>query len=163
MCAPAPDWVAVGAVRHNAHVLHAIAGVEPQGARGLADPEALRRGLSKVSADRLIAELEAAGVPVARVRLLEEVLLDPASVQSGLVDDFEHPRLGRVRLPAAPLRFSGSTYRTGRTTPRPGEHTRDELRRHGFTDDEIEGLVADGVVAVPPCDPTDRHQGDTDD
>lgn len=148
--ATATGWVATGGVRNNAHVIYEFAGVDPDTADrgGRAAEEALRAALAEVDGDALVAHLEEAGVPVARVRLLEDVLLDPDSVATGLVDDFEHPRLGRVRLPGAPLRFSGAVYRTRRTTSLPGEHTAEELARLGFDDDALAALVQDGVVVV---------------
>jgi CoA:oxalate CoA-transferase len=162
--ATATGWVAVGAVRHNAHVLYAFAGVDPAPEKlgGRTVSEALRAALAEVDADDMVAHLEAAGIPVAPVRLLEEVLVDPESVRAGLVDDFEHERLGRVRLPAAPLRFSDARYRTGRTTPELGEHTVTELRRLGFDDATIEAMVSEGVVVGGHRSTNDEQEGAAD-
>jgi crotonobetainyl-CoA:carnitine CoA-transferase CaiB-like acyl-CoA transferase len=58
------------------------------------------------------AELEALtrrhGVPAAPVRTLEEVLEDPGMHERGMLRWVDHPEVGRVVLPATPLRIEGA-------------------------------------------------------
>lgn len=150
--ATADGWLAVGGVRHNGHVLYELAGIDSTAvdSDGRSLTEQLGERLRTLDAATVTAHLEAAGVPVGPVRLLEEVLTDPDQVARGHVDDFDHERLGRLRLPAAPVHFSGSTYAARRTTPTLGEHTVDELRRLGYDMSAIERLDAAGVVLTAP-------------
>lgn len=59
-----------------------------------------------------------------------------------------HSRGGQYRTVAPAIRFSGNPSPPLRGSPRYGEHSREVLRDAGFTEAEIERLVADGV-AVP--------------
>lgn len=158
--ATATGWVAVGAVRHNAHVMRDFVGLESDaaGTGTGAVSDALRARLAEIDGAALIEHLDRAGVPVAPVRLLEEVLLDPDSVAAGLVQDVEHDRLGRMRLAAAPLRFSGATYRASETTPSIGQHTVEELTRRGCDEATIDELLADQIAATTGRD--GGHGGD---
>ncbi len=154
--AVADGEVAVGAVAANGPRLLTIAGLDPD---GLESPAQLA-GLSVAetsdlvaahlvdrSADALVDELRAAGVPSAKVRFLEEALADPDLHAAGLLQRFEHPRLGPTTVPAAPVTFSGATYEAGETTPRLGEHTDQILRELGYDEALIDRLVEDGIVA----------------
>lgn len=143
-------WVAIGAAHRNAHVLLGAAGLDPAVER-LSDPGLkgrLRQALAKQDADDVIADLERGGVPVARVRLLEELLTDDSQIGAGFIAEFEHHRLGRVRLPAAPLRFSAATYRAQPSVPDIGQHTVEVLRDIGLDQVAIEALVDEGVIGV---------------
>lgn len=148
--AASDGWIAVGGVRNNGHVLYELAGIDPTAddpdGRSLA--ERLHDRLGEMDCATITAHLEAAGVPVGPVRLLEEVLLDDEQVARGHVEEFDHPRLGRMRLPGAPLGFSGATYAARHTTPEAGEHTVEELARLGYDTTEIERLAAAGAVGI---------------
>ncbi|WP_395160715.1 CaiB/BaiF CoA transferase family protein [Ilumatobacter sp.] len=143
----ANGWVSVGAVRGNAHLLLAAAGLDPRS--DLTDPalsDQLRRSLASKDADDLIAELERGGVPVARVRLVEEVLLDDQQVEAGIVAEMHHDRLGRLRFPAAPVRFSGARYETSENVPDLGADTVAVLEEVGWSSADIDDLVSSGVL-----------------
>jgi crotonobetainyl-CoA:carnitine CoA-transferase CaiB-like acyl-CoA transferase len=47
-------------------------------------------------------------VPAAPVRTLEEVLEDPGMHERGMLRWVDHPEVGRVVLPATPLRIEGA-------------------------------------------------------
>jgi len=62
-----------------------------------------------------------------------------------------HPATGDVTAPVFPGRFSDTPGDpTGPPPPLPGEHSVEILGESGFTDDEIELLLRDGVVAAAP-------------
>jgi crotonobetainyl-CoA:carnitine CoA-transferase CaiB-like acyl-CoA transferase len=71
---------------------------------------------------------------------------DPRVKASGMIVDEEHPRAGRFRTLAPPLRFSRTpgTIRTG--APALGEHTEAVLAEAGFASSAIAQLRAAGVV-----------------
>jgi formyl-CoA transferase len=151
--------VAIGAPGRLGARLLAIAGVaDPRGEPAWTeadDPRPLiaaltaevRRRLRARRTDELVAELEAAGVPSARVRFLEETLLDPASAEAGWVYTADHPAVGPMTMPTAPLRFSAGDYAAASASPAFGEHVDEVLGELGLSVDEIAKLLADGVVA----------------
>jgi formyl-CoA transferase len=110
-----------------------LVGVDPADSRFAANALRLRhlvelhRILGAALAARPVAEwltlLAGAGVPAGQVKALDEVY------DGGLlVWEVDHPVLGRIRLPASPLRFSRSALAPGRPPPLLGEHT-DEIRQ----------------------------------
>lgn len=57
--------------------------------------------------DELLAALDAAGVPSGAIRTLDEVYASAQVRSQGLVQQVEHPALGRLELPGPPVRFDG--------------------------------------------------------
>jgi len=62
-----------------------------------------------------LQRLDEAGVPAGRIRTMDEVYTWDHVVESGMIDHVEHPSLGPLDLPGAPLRWS----RSGRRPPEP--------------------------------------------
>lgn len=115
-----------------------------------------RRFLTRTTGEWMAA-LDQAGVPCVPVVMNEEVFDLPHAAAAGLILDMEHPQLGQVRQPGSPVRMSAAD--TGNAMPAPllGEHTVDVLRRLGYDDERIAGLLDSGVVRAPEGLPyTDR-------
>ncbi len=72
-------------------------------------------------------EAQANGWPVLAVNLPVDVLADPHFAERGFWVDVEHPTLGRVRQPGAPIRFHAGGWQLRRPAPTLGQHT-DEVR-----------------------------------
>ena len=60
-----------------------------------------------------------------------------------------HPRVPDYRDVSLPLRMDGTRPRARTAPPSSGQDTTDVLRELGYDDEEIERLMADGVVAGP--------------
>jgi len=98
--------------------------------------------------DDLVRALEAEGVPCSRVRFLEEVMLGEHAAANEFVYTADHPKVGPMTLPSAPVRFSEARYAAADDSPAYGEHTFELLRALGLDEKEIESLVASGVVGI---------------
>jgi crotonobetainyl-CoA:carnitine CoA-transferase CaiB-like acyl-CoA transferase len=119
--------------------------------------EELRRILGQVfrsaPAGVWLDRLRSAGVPCAPVNTLEQALADPQTRARDLVAEVEHPRWGRVRAPASPIRV-GSEPPPRRRAPARHEHARDLLLELlGYSEERVEELAragAFGAVEAPP-------------
>ena len=70
----------------------------------------------------------------------------------GLVSETWAPGVGRFEDPGLLIDFSETPGAVPRGPCLCGEHTRELLREHGYSDDEIDALVADGAVLDAPVD-----------
>ncbi len=93
--------------------------------------------------------LDAAGVIWAPVQSLTEITEDPQAAALGIFTTLEDPETGTTfRTVAAPFHIDGAHIAVRGPAPRLGEHTRAVLGDAGYAPDEIERLVADGVVGT---------------
>jgi crotonobetainyl-CoA:carnitine CoA-transferase CaiB-like acyl-CoA transferase len=105
----------------------------------------LQERLRERSAEAWVERLDAAGVPVGKVRTVPEALA--AAAEAGLPATFgiEHPTAGPLELVASPI--WGATDRDAATPPPLlGEHTADVLRELGRDEARITELAERGVV-----------------
>ena len=59
----------------------------------------------------------------------------------------DHPVVGPMIMPGAPVNFSHDRYEAGDRTPAFGEHLREVLGELDYSDDEIDRLIADQAVS----------------
>jgi len=97
-------------------------------------------------------ELEAAlsevGIPCSRVNNFKEVLEHPQSVARNLVQEIEHPRLGKMRAVRNPVVLDHDGPDMARHAPLLGEHSEEILLALGYSRDAIEKFVSAGVTRL---------------
>jgi crotonobetainyl-CoA:carnitine CoA-transferase CaiB-like acyl-CoA transferase len=106
----------------------------------------LRDRLLERSAEEWVEALDAAGVPVGKVRNVPEALEAAAAAGRPATMSVEHPTAGALELVASPI-WASSAPAAGRPPPLLGEHTEAVLHELGRSNEEIAALLADGVVA----------------
>jgi len=119
-----------------------IAGLDPEDERfatnalRLASAADLHEILTAALAQRTVgdwlARLRQAGVPAGEVKTLDRVYESPQARADDLVWEVDHPRLGVLRLPGNPVRYSRSRLAAGLPPPSLGEHT--EVLRQALLD-----------------------------
>ncbi|MSR19867.1 MAG: CoA transferase [Gemmatimonadetes bacterium] len=97
-----------------------------------------------------IERLEQVGVPCAPIADYGEVFNDAHLAERDFFWDAPHPVAGAVRQIGSPLRLSRTPPRRGAAGPMLGADTREVLREVGYTDDEVDALVAARAAAVIP-------------
>jgi len=102
--------------------------------------------LSTRTRSEWIERFDAAGVPVGPVNSIGEALAHPQTLARGMVVDLVHPQAGPTKALGCPIHFSETPTEITRPAPLLGEHTREVLQEHGYTDADIDALVAGGVV-----------------
>jgi CoA:oxalate CoA-transferase len=70
-----------------------------------------------------LEKLRAAGVPAAPVNNLDGAFAEPPVAERGMIIEYDHPEIGKVRLPGNPIRISDVSGTLRRPAPRLGEHT----------------------------------------
>lgn len=73
--------------------------------------------------DDWLARLRAAEVPAAPVNNLDRAFAEPPVAERAMIVEYDHPDVGRVRMPGNPIRMSGVTGTISKPAPRLGEHT----------------------------------------
>jgi crotonobetainyl-CoA:carnitine CoA-transferase CaiB-like acyl-CoA transferase len=92
-------------------------------------------------------ELVKLGLPAGPIFTLEQVFSDPHVAATGIVEEIEHPTLGKLRLIANPLRMPGLGGRSVRSAPPVlGADSRRVLEDFGIERAEIDALIASRTV-----------------
>jgi crotonobetainyl-CoA:carnitine CoA-transferase CaiB-like acyl-CoA transferase len=99
-------------------------------------------------AEDLEQALRVAGVPCARVNNFKEVFDDPQIIARGVMQEIEHPRLGKMRTTRNPVLLDHDGPAIDRHSPMLGEHSEEVLQELGYSPAAIRGLVAAGVTRV---------------
>lgn len=94
----------------------------------------------------VLAALDAIDVPCAKVQRIDEVLADPQIQARGMVVEQDHPKLGKIKLPNLPFRFSGCDTTIRQVAPELGEHNAQIARSLGISEADIAAMQADGVL-----------------
>lgn len=84
----------------------------------------------------------ATSVPTNAVNTLDGVIDDPHLNEVGFWQDMEHPTEGKLRMTRFPVTFSETPAENRRHQPRLGEHSREILAEAGFTEAEIDAMLA---------------------
>jgi crotonobetainyl-CoA:carnitine CoA-transferase CaiB-like acyl-CoA transferase len=114
---------------------------------------ALEAALTPLFKRRTSAEwlerLQAAGVPAGPVLDIAEMHADPQTLAREMVVETTHPIAGPVKTIGLPVKFSETPGAVRRPAPLFGQHTREVLRDHGFSDAEIDQMAAQGAIQMP--------------
>ena len=87
------------------------------------------------------------GLPAGPIFTLDQVFADQHVNETGIVEEIDHPTLGRLRLVANPLRMGGMGARSVRSAPPLlGADSRRVLEDFGIPGDEIDAFVAAKTV-----------------
>lgn len=96
--------------------------------------------------DQLINLLVENEIPVSKANRREDVLADPQIEASGIIEEFEHPRGGPMRLPRNPAKFGNSDQTPQKPSAELGEHTYEVLKTVGLELGEMKELARLGVI-----------------
>ncbi len=95
----------------------------------------------------LISRLECEDVPAGVVLNRDELTSNVHIQHMGIFEEFDHPLVGRMIQARPPIQFEKTPAAIQRPAPGLGEHSAEVLRELlGMSDEEIEELVAGGIV-----------------
>jgi len=110
--------------------------------------EALEKHLVARTTDEWMDEFERAGLPAGPVLDIAQMHRDPQAIAREMVTEAEHARLGPVKTIGLPVKFSGTPGGVVMGAPIYGQHTREVLDQHGYSEEQIEALAASGAVVI---------------
>lgn len=93
--------------------------------------------------------LRSGAVPCSPIHTLDQALAHPQVQGRQLLVETEHPVLGRTKNVGLPIKFNGQPREASRPAPMLGEHTDEALQELGLSADDIQQLVAEGVIGLP--------------
>ncbi len=142
-------WLCVAAVgSEQRRQLLLVTGVDPAGCADAQIEALLEERFQSAGSSTWFDRLDAAGVPceLARDRA-HDWYDDPDAVDNGWVVAYDHPVWGRLEQPGTFVHLSDTPGRIRGAPPVIGADTREVLEQIGYSDAEIDGLRAAGVVA----------------
>jgi crotonobetainyl-CoA:carnitine CoA-transferase CaiB-like acyl-CoA transferase len=157
----ADGWITIGAA-NQANWLRLLEALEcpelqddarfADDAARMANIDALVAILTDIFRQRPAGEwlqrLERAGVPAGPVLDIAGMQADPQALARGMVTEAPHTRIGPVKTLGHPVHYSTTPAEIARGAPMLGEHTVEVLAEHGYSDAEIDRLVAEGAVVA---------------
>ena len=90
--------------------------------------------------------LDNAGVVAGPIYNMEQVYRDPQVLAREMLVHTEDPDLGTIRNIGVPVKLSETPGSIRRRAPALGEHSAEILLERGFGRDEVDGLLAEGVI-----------------
>jgi crotonobetainyl-CoA:carnitine CoA-transferase CaiB-like acyl-CoA transferase len=132
----APEWIADARFRTNAERMKNLQSLV----------ELMNARLKSRTVQEWIELLEREGVPCGPIQSVGAMLGDPQTLAREMVVELEHPRAGRTRALGLPVKLSATPGRISRPAPLLGEHTREVLLEFGFSEAEIDALLAQGAA-----------------
>jgi crotonobetainyl-CoA:carnitine CoA-transferase CaiB-like acyl-CoA transferase len=93
-----------------------------------------------------LQKFEAAGVPAGPINNFGDVVQDPHYLERDMVEEVEHPIIGKMKMIGIPSKFSVTPGRIRMPAPLYGEHTDEILSSIGLTQDRLSELRNQGVI-----------------
>lgn len=107
---------------------------------------ALREALETRTTGEWLDICDRLDIPATRIYALDDLPEHPQLAATNFFVEDDHPRVGRVRSTRPPQRFSKTPAEIRSLAPALGEHSADLLREAGLSREEIDALIARGLV-----------------
>ena len=93
-----------------------------------------------------LKRLDENDVPCSPILRRSEIVSNEQVIARGLIEEFDQPTVGRVRQPKPAAIFEVNRASIGGPAPRVGEHSRAVLRELGYSDADVDKMIADKAV-----------------
>ena len=103
--------------------------------------------LMQKTREELFREVTELGIPFGLVPTTEEILELPQHEARGYFTEVEHPVMGKVTMPGAPVKLTGSPAQINSAAPLLGEHNEEIYSQYlGYSKDDLVRLSEMGVI-----------------
>lgn len=100
------------------------------------------------SSGELLESLTSAGIPAGPIYDVAQMLDDPQAKARGMVVETQHPVFGSLLTIGNPVKLSETPWALRRVAPRLGDHTAEVLSELGYSQSEMAGLHAQGIIEL---------------
>jgi len=77
---------------------------------------------------------------------IDELINSKIIKEHGVIEETDHPLLGKIPVIKAPINFSRSEVKVQSSSNLLGEHSKEILKNLGYSEEMIELMIAEGVV-----------------
>jgi len=106
----------------------------------------LEPAFARLKTSEAVSRLESAGVPVAAINSMSDLVSDPQVKARRMIGDISHPAYGSIKSIGSPFALSETPGTVRLAPPLLGEHTIQMLRSLRFTEEEINSLLTERAV-----------------
>lgn len=90
--------------------------------------------------DEIIDKLDEYGVPCGPIQNIEQVMTSPQVIARNMMADIEHPNIPDLKVPAFPVKFSGTPIVVQSLPPLLGQHIKEVLTELGYSEEVIKNF-----------------------
>ena len=106
----------------------------------------LEAKIATLDREPLLKTLQEADVPATPVNTVDQVMTDPQTIERGIIQRAQHPRLGEIPVVGTPLHFSRMSPGVRTAAPLRSEHTDQILADCGYSAAGIQALRDKKVI-----------------
>lgn len=94
----------------------------------------------------IMRQLDEHGVPCGPIHNIEQVMNHPQVIARNMMIEIEHPHISDLKVPAFPVKFSGTPTIVQSHPPLLGQHTNEVLMELGYSEEAIRQLKKEEVI-----------------
>ncbi len=106
----------------------------------------IEKQLQTNRAEYWLERFEREGIPCSRIQKVSSVANDRQIESLNLFVDVPHEKISQLKLPRLPIQLSRSSAAVKKAPPQLGEDTVPILKERGWSDQEIQQLIVQGVI-----------------
>jgi len=91
----------------------------------------------------ILKDFDACAMPI---KSIEEACEDPQIKNRNMVVELEHPKLGKIKNIASPIKYSRTPLTIRGFAPKIGQHTKDILKSLNYSNEDIKTMKKEGVL-----------------
>ncbi len=110
--------------------------------------ELVQDAMRELKAGDIIDRLRKVGIPCSPVNNIQQAVAEPHVIERGCLAEQDHPTAGKIKFVKNPINRDGKFPEVRSPSPEMGQHTKDIMSELGYSDDEIETLIAAGAAVA---------------
>ncbi|MFW9972215.1 MAG: CaiB/BaiF CoA transferase family protein [Candidatus Odinarchaeota archaeon] len=80
------------------------------------------------------------------IKSFAEACEDPQIKARNMIIEINHPKFGKIQNIASPIKYSRTPLKIREIAPKTGQHTKEILKKFGYSDNEIREFTKEGII-----------------